>query len=200
LEDRVFAGTKPQLDTFKRLAAGQNGRQTRERIKMAHTLIAIASMAIATLFAFQQHRGVLTSRLNMIKADMAVRTTAVVIDKVEEITAEAFDEATVYGPTSDRTRLTPIQAGVASLEGSVLNDMDDYNALPQIETRAINGIDIQFGTRAEVFYVSELDGDTRSAVPTRIKKVIVKAYPLGMVSADTAWVSQVVSCGKNCAW
>ena len=157
-------------------------------------------MAIATLFAFQQHRGVLTARLNMIKADMEVRTTAVVVDKVEEITSRAFDDATVYGPTADRTRLTPLQTGVASLEGSALNDMDDYNALPQIETRAVNGIEIQFGTRAEVYYVSELDGDTRSSVPTRLKKVIVKAYPIGMVSADTAYVSQVVSCGKNCAW
>ncbi len=164
---------------------------------MPQTLIAVIAMAMASLVSFQQHRSVLEQRMNSIRGSLAVRSTAVATDKLEEIGAKAFDQATVTGAIASSALLNPItEVSIAS----VLDDVNDYHGLIQDEKREVNGVESSFEVRTLVAYVSEMDGQTTVGYPTRLKKVTVKVVPDGLARPDTIRISEVLSCGVRCAW
>lgn len=164
---------------------------------MPQTLIAVIAMAMASLVSFQQHRSVLEQRMNSIRGSLAVRSTAVATDKLEEIGAKAFDQATVAGAIASSALLNPIaEVSVAS----VLDDVSDYHGLVQDEKREANGIESSFKVKTLVAYVSEADGQTAVGYSTKLKKVTVTVVPDGLAKPDTIRISEVVSCGVRCAW
>ena len=73
---------------------------------MPQSMIAILSMMIASLFAYNQHRNALTMRMEMISQDMELRSSNVAVDLMEEIGSMAFDDATKAGSISSASELT----------------------------------------------------------------------------------------------
>lgn len=171
---------------------------------MPQTLIAILAMVITTLFAFNQHKSVLTSRMNMIRQDVSMRATGVAVDVMEEIGAMAFDDATKTGKASDANLLSDLPLALDSSdveqdESGGVDDIDDFNGLTILRTRTHGAQTMNFEARPRINYVSS-DGTTIVEVPTKFKRVSITVVASDFVFPDTVKLSQVFSCGTRCDW
>jgi len=170
-------------------------------------MLAVLSMVVTTLFAFNQHRNVLSTRLNMVREDMAIRSTGVAVDLLEEIGSMAFDEATrddIVASSSELTSLEPIgdlqNVTNPSLEAGGTNDIDDFNGAVLTRYRELKGKDIGFQAESVVTYVDPLDNTTEVTYPTKLKKVTIKVYSTSIARPDTIYLSQLYACGSRCSW
>ncbi|NNE47559.1 MAG: hypothetical protein HKN37_12970 [Rhodothermales bacterium] len=180
---------------------------------MPQTMLAVLSMVVTTLFAFNQHRNVLSSRLNMVREDMAIRSTGVAVDVLEEIGSMSFDEATRDKVISSSSELTAVQrldihnltGGLentqeTSLESGGVNDLDDFNGATIERSREVNGTNIGFRAESVVSYVDPTDNTTEVDYPTKLKKVTIKVYSLNIARPDTIYLTQLHACGSRCGW
>jgi hypothetical protein len=186
---------------------------------MPQTLIAILSMVVTTLFAFNQHRNVLSTRLGMIREEMAVRSTSVAVDVLEEIGSMAFDEATLDKSVLHASDLTHISMydqyggdvintdpyssdlGVRpTLESGGANDLDDFDGAILDRIRIREDRQIRFRAEARVRYVDEVDRTSEVGFQTKLKKVTIKVYTTAIAHPDTIYISQIYSCGSKCEW
>lgn len=169
---------------------------------MPQTLIAIMSMMVASLFAYNQHRSTLSMRMGMVNQDMEIRTTSVAVDLMEEIGSMEFDEATKSGILT-----SPLDLVFNSLLGGLLNpgetggidDIDDYDGVVLQRTRMHNGHTLQFTAEAQVEYVNE-DGTSTSGVPSKFKKVELSVVSDDIAFSDTVRIEQIFACGGKCDW
>lgn len=169
-------------------------------------------MVITTLFAFNQHRNVLNTRLNMVREDMAVRATSVAVDIIEEIGSMAYDEATrdnVVGSSSYLTSLSTISLSTLSgltsslqqdQESGGTNDIDDFNGAVMQRTRTLNGKTLTFRAESVVTYIDPADKTTEVSYQTKLKKATIKVYSMDLARPDTIYLSQIYSCGTRCNW
>jgi len=168
---------------------------------MPHSLVAVVAMALASLVTFQQHRSVLMQRMISVRSQVSVESTAAASDRLEEVTATAFDEAVLTTAVHSAVSLTSFVSGAGQLgESADFNDVDDYDGSVLEMERTASGKTLRFRTVTRVSYVSELDGSTPVGYMTRLKKVSVEAVPLELTMADTIRVSEVVACGDLCQW
>jgi len=183
---------------------------------MPQTLIAILSMVVTTLFAFNQHRNVLTTRLGMIREEMAVRSTSVAVDVQEEIGSMAFDESTLDKSvlhSSDLTQISAYDADLSTqdpnytelgvrptLESGGANDLDDFDGAVLDRIRVREDRQIRFRAEARVRYVDEIDRTSEVSYQTKLKKVTLKVYSTSIAHPDTIYISQIYSCGSKCEW
>lgn len=168
---------------------------------MPHSLVAVIAMALASLVTFQQHRSVLTQRMVHVRSQIWVEATAAAGDRLEQVTAMAFDEVLLKGGADSATELTSFAAGAGQLgESTGMNDVDDYDGAVSEDIRTASGKSLRFRTFTHVSYVSESDGATPVSYPTRLKRVTVEAVPLDIPAADTIRVTEVVDCGHLCRW
>jgi hypothetical protein len=167
-------------------------------------MLAVLSMVVTTLFAFNQHRNVLSTRLNMVREDMAIRSTGVAVDVLEEIGSMSFDEATRDKIVSSSSELTSlygtIEGETNSIESGGTNDIDDFNGATLDRYRELKGQNIGFRAEASVSYVDPSDNSTAVTYPTKLKKVTIKVYSTNIARPDTIYLSQLYACGSRCSW
>ena len=175
---------------------------------MPQSLIAMLSMMIASLFAYNQHRNALTMRMEMISQDMELRQTNIAVDLMEEIGALAFDDATKAGTITSSGSLTFTRSdllegqgeeGTVITEAGGTDDIDDYHDVALQRTRSRDGHTLTFNTYSEVDYVTE-SGYSTHGTPSKLKKVEIKVISADIAFADTIQISQVFSCGARCDW
>ena len=174
---------------------------------MPQSLIAMLSMMIASLFAYNQHRNALTMRMEMISQDMELRQTNIAVDLMEEIGALAFDDATKAGSITSSGSLTfsrsdyqeEGQEGTVITEAGGTDDIDDYHNVALQRTRNRDGHTLTFNALSEVDYVTE-GGYSTYGTPTKLKMVSIKVVSADIAFADTIQISQVFSCGARCDW
>jgi hypothetical protein len=171
---------------------------------MPQTLIAILAMVVTTLFAFNQHKSVLNTRMGMIRQDVSMRATGVAVDVMEEIGAMAFDDATKTGAISELSLLTYLPLTIDSvdteqLESGGADDIDDFNGLTLARTRTHGEQTVNFVARPRINYVST-DGTSIVAYATKFKRVSISVVAADFVFPDTVRVSQVFACGSRCDW
>ncbi len=179
---------------------------------MPQTMLAVLSMVVTTLFAFNQHRNVLNTRLNMVKEDMAIRSTGVAVDVLEEIGSMSFDEATRDGAVTSSGGLTSVyqttfehmsqyeESTQENMESGGANDIDDFNGAIMERTRTLNEKTLGFRAEAIVSYVDPIDSSTEVNYPTKLKKVTIKVFSKNIARPDTIYLSQIFSCGSRCSW
>ncbi len=178
---------------------------------MPQTMLAVLSMVVTTLFAFNQHRNVLNTRLNMVREDMAIRSTGVAVDVLEEIGSMSFDEATRDKVISSSTELTSFErksfylmeqegSSQTSQESGGSNDIDDFNGAMMERTRTLNEKSLGFRAQSIVSYVDPVDKTTEVDYPTKLKKVTIKVFSMNLARPDTIYLSQLYSCGSRCDW
>ncbi|MBT8399399.1 MAG: hypothetical protein KJO98_02890 [Rhodothermia bacterium] len=175
-------------------------------------MLAVLSMVVTTLFAFNQHRNVLNTRLNMVKEDMAIRSTGVAVDVLEEIGSMSFDEATRDKVVSSSSELTSVyrttfehmseygESNQENMESGGTNDIDDFHGAIMERSRTLNGNNLGFRAEAIVSYVDPIDSSTEVDYPTKLKKVTIKVYSQNIARPDTIYLSQMFSCGSRCNW
>ncbi len=167
-------------------------------------MLAVLSMVVTTLFAFNQHRNVLSTRLNMVREDMAIRSTGVAVDILEEIGSMPFDEATRDKIVSSSTELTSIEGTIGetptNVESGGTNDIDDFNGAILERYRELKGADVGFRAESNVSYVDPIDNTTEVTYPTKLKKVTIKVYSTSIARPDTIYLSQLYACGTRCSW
>ena len=175
---------------------------------MPQTMLAILSMVVTTLFAFNQHRSVLSTRLNMVREDMAIRSTGVAVDILEEIGSMPFDEATrdkVINTSSELTQLERLDIHGRNTEFSIADssnarDIDDFNGRFLDRARTLKGKNIGFRAESVVSYINPTDNTTEVSYPTKLKKVTIKVYSTDIARPDTIFLSQLYACGSRCGW
>lgn len=179
---------------------------------MPQTMLAVLSMVVTTLFAFNQHRNVLNTRLNMVKEDMAIRSTGVAVDVLEEIGSMSFDESTRDNSVDNSSDLTDVhetsfqqlaqyeQSVQENMESGGANDIDDFNGAIMQRTRTLNEKTLGFRAEAIVRYVDPIDSSTEVNYPTKLKKVTIKVFSQNIARPDTIYLSQIFSCGSRCNW
>ncbi|NND71606.1 MAG: hypothetical protein HKN43_08505 [Rhodothermales bacterium] len=163
-------------------------------------MIAILSMMIASLFAFNQHRSALSTRLGMISQDLEMRATSVAVEHLEHIGSLAYDSGTLLGAATDPSELTRLDSSYRSsgdLPGA-LSISDFHNSAVEV-TRLKNGKAIIFDVATSITYI---DGSTfeDTSTPTKIKKVTVTVGGINTDLVKPVRVSEVFACGSECNW
>jgi len=159
-------------------------------------------MMVATLFAFQQQRNIMQTRLQMVRSEVATAATGVAVDRLEEIGAVAFDDAT----KSEDKVFSP--AGLTSMptftdDAPPVDDIDDFNGSFVQRFRVYAGDTLWYGVETTVRYASEAQPDIVVLDPmlrTKFKKATVKVYSQNVARVDTISLSQSFSCGSMCDW
>ncbi len=169
---------------------------------MPQTLLAIAAMMVATLFAFQQQRNVMQTRMQMIHSEIATAATGVAVDRLEEIGVMAFDEATKSGDKIySSSSLTSMPTFTD--DAPPIDDVDDFDGSLVERFRVYAADTLWYGVETTVRYASEAQPDDVVSDPnqrTKFKKATVKVYSLNYARVDTISLSQSFSCGSKCDW
>ena len=165
---------------------------------MSQTMLSILALMLATMFAVQQQRHTAFTKLSMIRGEISTQTTGVAVDRLEEIGAMSFDEATVGDVTLD----TPDSLTAGSPFGldAPGNDIDDFDGVV-LDTFRVAGPDtLRFRVLSRVRYASEANVEQEVGGPTKVKKASVRVYNLDVAAPDTITLSQSYSCGSRCNW
>ncbi|MEX0822342.1 MAG: hypothetical protein WD021_09375 [Rhodothermales bacterium] len=169
---------------------------------MPQTLLALAAMMMATLFALNQQRGVMQTQMSMIRNEIETAGTGVAVDRLEEVRAMAFDEATKGGDkifASSELTSKPTFTD----DAPPIDDIDDFDASYVERFRVWQSDTLWYGVETSVGYADEAAPDMLIADPnqrTKFKKATVTVYSLSVEFVDTIRISQSFSCGSKCAW
>lgn len=174
---------------------------------MPQTLLALLSVMLVSLFSYNQQRNVLSMRANMLRDEVALQATAVAVDRLDEIGAKAFDEATRSDAVSASNQLSAMlsvyegeQVSPGFASDSPSDDIDDFDNVTVYDSRSTWLDSLDFKVHTEVTYVSEADRQTEVSYQTRFKKVTAQVYSMDYALADTFYLSQVYNCGTLCNW
>ncbi len=169
---------------------------------MPQTLLALAAMMMATLFALNQQRGIMQTRMSMMRNEVATAATGVAVDRLEEVRSMAFDEATKgEGKIFSSTELT--SKPTFTDDAPPIDDIDDFDGSSVERFRVWMSDTLRYGVETVVAYAEEGSPDTPISDPnqrSKFKKATVKVYSLDVEHVDTVSISQSFSCGSKCAW
>jgi hypothetical protein len=165
---------------------------------MSQTMLSILALVLATMFAVQQQRHTAHTKLSMIRGEIGTQTTGVAVDRLEEIGAMAFDEATVGDITLDSP--DSLTSGSPFGLDAPGNDIDDFDAVTLDTFRVAGNDTLRFRVVSRVRYANEADVAQEVGGPTKVKKATVKVYNLNVAAPDTITLSQSYACGSRCAW
>lgn len=169
---------------------------------MPQTLLAIGAVMMATFFSFQQQRSLLETRMQMIRNEVETAATAVAVDRLAEIGAMAYDDATkgddrIFSSTSLTARNTFTD------DAPPIDDIDDFHGASVSRFRVTTGDTLWYGVESSISYANENAPDAAivdPAIRTKFKKATVTVYSLNVAQIDTIRISQSFSCGSKCAW
>ena len=169
---------------------------------MGQTLLAILAIMVATLFAFNQQRIMMQTRMQMIDSEVSLQATSVAVDRLEEIGAMAYDDATkgenVISSSSDLTL-----KNIFTADAPPIDDIDDFDNASVTGFRMYGADTLWFAVESEIHYASEGDLSQEIEDPytrTKYKKATVLVYSLDFANPDTVRLSQSYSCGSKCDW
>lgn len=168
---------------------------------MPQTLLALLALSIVSLLVFQQsEQSARTGRVTDAH-EMSAAAVDAALTRLAFYETLAFDEATVVRPARSvlqlAPRIVPYVAGGTDLPG---NDLDDFHATVLSTTGAVGGTTLPLVIRTTVEYVSEADGDTPSAGPTRLKRATVVVTPPPGSGAAPVELSELFLCGSRCTF
>lgn len=169
---------------------------------MPQTLLALAAMMIATLFALNQQRGIMQTRMSVLRNEVQTAATGVAVDRLEEVRAMAFDEAT-KGEGKIFTSAGLTSKPTFTDDAPPIDDMDDFDGSYVERFRVWQQDTLWYGVETDVRYAEETAPETPIADPnqrTKFKKATVRVYSLNVERIDTITISQSFSCGSKCAW
>lgn len=169
---------------------------------MVQTLFTLAALLATMLFVFNQQRNIRHAEATMVRNEIVSQATAVAVDRLEEIGAMAFDEA-----TKGDTRLTQAaaltSATVFTADAPPIDDIDDFDGAHVRHFRVAWKDTLWFDVHTEVVYAQESDpGEavSGSSIRTKYKKATVHVISTDPLVADTITLSQSFSCGSKCDW
>jgi hypothetical protein len=169
---------------------------------MPQTLLALAAMMMATLFALNQQRGIMQTRMSMMRNEVATAATGVAVDRLEEVRAMSYDEATkgedkIFSPAALTSKPTFTD------DAPPIDDIDDFDGSYVERFRVWKSDTLWYGVATAVTYAEESAPDVPLADPThrsKFKKATVTVSSLNVDGMDTITISQSFSCGSKCAW
>lgn len=169
---------------------------------MPQTLLALAAMMMATLFALNQQRGMMQTRMSMMRNEVETAATGVAVDRLEEVRAMSFDEATkgedkVFSSSALTSKPTFTD------DAPPIDDIDDFDESYVERFRVWKSDTLWYGVETAIAYALESAPDTPITDPaqrSKFKKATVKVYSLNVEHTDTISLSQSFSCGSKCAW
>lgn len=169
---------------------------------MPQTLLAIMAMVLTSFAGFNQHRSILSSRLDMVNQEVELQSTAVAVNLLEEIGSLAYDEATKNGEITSSNLLTAISLDSneqQALESAQPDDIDDFNNRERQIVRMRKNKELRFRGRSKVRYMDS-NASYESASQTKFKRVTIVVKSLDFPAADSISISKIVSCGSRCNW
>lgn len=169
---------------------------------MPQTLLALAAMMMATLFALNQQRGIIQTRMSMMRNEVATAATGVAVDRLEEVRAMSFDEATkgedkIFSPAALTSKPTFTD------DAPPIDDIDDFDGSYVERFRVWKSDTLWYGVATAVAYAQESAPDVPLADPSqrsKFKKATVTVNSLNVDKMDAITLSQSFSCGSKCAW
>lgn len=166
---------------------------------MPQTMLALLAMMVVMLLTVNQNERIVHLRQYVIRNEIAMQANAVAVDRLEEIGAMAFDEATIDDKTiHSKNELTAYPFDVK--EGDP-NDIDDFQGAIVPKARVVNGRQLWFRVASTVSYAKENDPDVEVTGPTRLKKVTVTVQSDSLnIPTPTITLSQTFACGSRCDW
>lgn len=197
---------------------------------MPQTFLALFGIMIASTLSLseQRHHALTVSTVVGIESD--VTSAGIGEDYLDGIGTLAYDEGTTAGSvllTSDLTSLEPLPSSMAArfpnsggseesgdpddnddsdddsdnnMGLSDADSIDDLHGNSVEVTRQSDQADRSFRIETVVGYVSEADGMTPSAIPTKVKLVSARITPLDVPGAEGIVLSRLYSCGGSCDW
>lgn len=168
---------------------------------MPQTLLALAAMMMATLFALNQQRGIMQTRMSMMENEVATAATGVAVDRLEEIRSMAFDDV-VKGEDKAFSSSALTSKATFTDDAPPIDDIDDFDGAYVERFRVWQSDTLWFGVATVVRYADEDAPDTPVSDPnqhTKFKKATVTVSSLS-TPADTISISQSYSCGSKCDW
>lgn len=170
---------------------------------MSQTMYAIIALVIIALFVVHERRQGLRVQNAMVHNAVSAIGNGVAVERMSQIRAMSFDQATRQGFLASPAQLTA--ADDFGPGRDVENDdVDDFHGATKDIHRVVGTDTLTFRAESYVTYADESDPESaaQTSVPTKYKQVTVKVYSLGLTAAqvDTVWLSQTVSCKNACNW
>lgn len=165
-------------------------------------MLALLAIMMAALFSLNQQRGIMQTRMNMMRNEVASAATGVAVDRLEEVRSMAFDEAT-KGEDKVLTSTALTSKATFTDDAPPIDDVDDFDGSYVKRYRVWMGDTLWYGVETDVVYALETQPDTPVTdinTRTKFKKASVKVYSLDIAKVDTITLSQSFSCGSKCNW
>ena len=170
---------------------------------MPQTLLGLLGILLASFLSLHQLRSSMDADVKTREAEVQALLADVALSRLGELEALPFDEAVKEAYAASVVELTPVVgAGFFRIGGDAANDdLDDAHGTSTTTTHTLRDGQASFRAVAAVTvgYVSEADGTTPSAVPTRFKRATVTVTSPD-VGAPSVSLSQLYSCGSYCTW
>ena len=170
---------------------------------MTQTMFAIIALVIISLFVVHERRGALQVQNTMVHNAVAAIGNGVAVERMSQIRAMSYDQATRQGFLSSAGQLTPAYA-FGPGQDVENDDIDDFHGATKDIYRVVGTDTLTFRAESFVRYADEADPEepAPNALPTKFKQVTVRVYNVGLpeAQADTVWLSQTVSCKNACNW
>ncbi len=170
---------------------------------MPQTMLAILAMMIFSLFAVNQQERVYIAQKAMIRQAVTVMLNSAAVERLEEISAKGYDQATVDDETiSSSAELSSSTSGFGpGTDHTAEDDLDDFHTATDTLYRAVGTDSLGFVVVSEVAYASEANPAELAAAgtKTKYKLVTVTARSLTMPELEVT-ISRSCSCGSACQW
>lgn len=169
---------------------------------MQQSLLALLALLLAMLLSVQQQRRTAEQQLTVIRNEVGVMATGIAVDRLEEVSALAFDENTRAGAKVSTPLGLTLPAYFGAGVDTPSDDVDDTHAVVVDTLRVVDADTLWFRIQTRVAYADPADPDAEVAGPTKFKRVSVKVYNTNLTPAfvDTIRLSQSVACGSACEW
>lgn len=166
---------------------------------MQQTMLAILAMMLAGTYALNQNQRVVRMEMNMIKNEVATIASGVGLDRLEHISAQAYDQATKEGKIASSSELTayPFADDVQN------DDIDDFHESSRLDTIMLGEHELQFKVYTTVQYAQESDPNkavTDNTKKTKYKRARASVHSLTVPLSDSIIVYQTYACGDRCDW
>lgn len=162
-------------------------------------MLAILAMMLVGTYALNQNQRVARMEMNMIRNEVATIASGVGLDRLEQISVKAFDQATKEGKIASASELTPYDFP----DDTQGDDVDDFHEASHIDTVMIGSHELQFKVYTTVRYAKETDpnqpvaDDTKK---TKYKRARASVHSLTVPLPDSIVVYQTYACGDRCDW
>ncbi len=178
---------------------------------MGQTLYAIIAMMIVSLFALHQQRHAIRTQMDMIDNEINTIASGVAVERLEEVSAFAFDQKTKGGRIVESPSGLTAREDFGSGEGKDMpnDDLDDFDNTDVEMQREVGGQPLVFEVHTTVDYADPVDTDQPREQRGKYKLITVTVSPKDLdnslysaegLKKNLYTLSQSVSCKSACQW